>query len=240
MRTIKGMFLLSMVLLADLWTVPIFKQTEKMNVNITYEMADPDKDQEIIPALETIEAVLETYRKSYIVCNQVSDGCEIAVYQRSQKVFSETYPVEPGITEIMEGIYEIRISVGSPAAYVYYIDTQDFKISAVYFNPIFFGSGYVAYMEDRVLILTDLFQEGILDERIARDFTKTADPMSAIRKVEMQDDDNIRLEYYKGADYMEESEIIRIGETEDEDLLTEPESTSVTFTPDSYWAGYQQ
>ena len=212
MRKIKEMCSLSVILFANLLAVPVFKQTDKMNTSITYEITDSNKNQEISPALKMVEAVLELYKKGYVVCNQLTDGYEIAVYKNLKKIFSDTFPIEiePGIREITEGIYEIRFSVGSPAAYAYCIDVQDFKISDIHFNPKYFGSGYVAYMENGELILTDLFQEGILDERITRDFTKTADPISAIIKIEMLDDENIRLEYYKGEDYTEESEIIKI------------------------------
>lgn len=211
MGKIKGIFLLSVILLADFRFVPVLTQMSKANIGIAHEITGDDKNGGSISALEMIEAVLEAYKKIYIVCSQVTDGYEVTVYEKGKKIFSETYPIEPGINEITEGIYEIRISVGSPAAYVYYINTQDFKISTVYFNPILFGNGYVAYMENDELILTDLFQEGILDKRVVRDFTKTADPISAIIKIEMQDNENIVLEYYKGADYVEELEIIKIG-----------------------------
>lgn len=58
------------------------------------------------------------------------------------------------------------------------------------------------------MILQDIFHEGSLYTKISRDFTQTADPMSAVIAIEMQDDGIIALSYYKGEDYEETSEVI--------------------------------
>ena len=56
----------------------------------------------------------------------------------------------------------------------------------------------------------DIFKEGILYQEITRDFSKTADPMSAIISVDMIDSENIQLRYYKGKTFAIESEIFRV------------------------------
>ena len=99
MRKIKEICFLSVILFADFLAVPVFKQTDKMNTSITYEITDSNKNQEISPALKMIEAVLELYKKGYVVCNQLTDGYEIAVYKNFKKIFSDTFPIEPGIIE---------------------------------------------------------------------------------------------------------------------------------------------
>lgn len=58
--------------------------------------------------------------------------------------------------------------------------------------------------------LTDIFEQGLLNKRIERDFTETADPMSAILSIKMIDDKTIELSYYSGADYSERTENITL------------------------------
>ena len=82
--------------------------------------------------------------------------------------------------------------------------------SETFFNPLLIGDRYVAYMEDGRLILQDIFHKGLLYMTISRDFTQTADPMSAIIAIEMQDEGTIALSYYKGDNYEETSEVITI------------------------------
>ena len=64
------------------------------------------------------------------------------------------------------------------------------------------------YLEEEKLILQDIFHEDSLYTTISRDFTQTADPMSAIIAIEMQDDGTIALSYYRGENYEETSEVI--------------------------------
>ena len=74
------------------------------------------------------------------------------------------------------------------------------------------GDEYVAYMEDGELILSDIFytdqQKDLLHMTIVRDFTETADPMSAIMDIELIDSENIELTYLTGNDYTVVTEII--------------------------------
>lgn len=80
-----------------------------------------------------------------------------------------------------------------------------------------FGDKYVASVKDdttdtenAILILTDLFQEGILYQEITRDFSIMVDSMSAVISVEMIDEGSIRLEFYCGEEKVIVSEIIDI------------------------------
>ena len=142
--------------------------------------------------------------------------CELLLYDREGKiVFSETYPQElrnhSGVNETTENILEIWLSVGSPAVYKYYFNKESAEISDTFFNPELVGDFYIAYMEDNNLIVRDIFHEDLFSMTIVRDFTGTADPMSAVISIEMADSENIILTYYKGEDYTETSEIIEIG-----------------------------
>lgn len=125
-------------------------------------------------------------------------------------IFSECYPMEPAINQVADNVFEVSVSVGSPAAYAFYVDMVNAEISETFFNPLFFGARYIAYMEDSELILRDVFNDDLLYIAISRDFTKTANPMSAIVSVKMQGKDAIELSYYKGDNYEETSEIMTI------------------------------
>lgn len=145
---------------------------------------------------------------------KAEEGYELTIYNSlGAIVLSEVYPREPGISWVTENVMEIAISAGSPARYVYYVDIKEDKVSDVYFNPILVGDEYVAYMEDGELILSDIFyagQQDLLYMAIVRDFTETADPVSAIMDIELIDSENIKLTYLTGNDYTVVTEIISI------------------------------
>lgn len=164
----------------------------------------------------------ESNRNKRYLCKKVEEGYELTVYSSLGTIIvSEVYPKEPGISWITENVIEIAISTGSPARYVYYVDMNEDKVSDVYFNPFLVEDEYVAYMEDGEMILSDIFytdqQEDLLYMTVVRDFTKTANPMSAIIGIELIDSGNIALTYLIGEDYTEVTEMIPI------DKDTEPE-----------------
>ena len=147
------------------------------------------------------------------------DECEIALYNKEHvKVYSGVYPLHHSWVKAISGnTLEIGISVGSPARYTFYFDTETAEISDIYFNGKVFGDKYIAYMDSDVigadeitLTLTDIFEKGILHQEVVRDFSVCADPMSAVYRVEMVDDNSIRLEYCEGEDYTTVSETIEL------------------------------
>ncbi|MCM1304671.1 MAG: C-type lectin domain-containing protein [Lachnospiraceae bacterium] len=145
-------------------------------------------------------------------CVKTADGYQLTLYDGSgHRVYQDVFPREPQIMRVKENLLEISISVGSPASYVFWFDTKEARLSDTYFNPILVGDSHVAYMEDHEeLLLRALFDEGLPETRIRRDFSRTADLMSAIMEVEMADSENIILTYLEGADYTEVSETIKI------------------------------
>lgn len=144
-------------------------------------------------------------------CVSVEEGFEVTFYNRTNKIiFSECYPQEPVIRQVADNIFEVSISVGSPATYIFYVDIENGELSETFFNPLFFGKRCVAYMEDGQLVLRDIFNKDLFYMTISRDFTKTANPMSAIISIEMQDGGDVVVSYYKGENFEETSEIITI------------------------------
>ena len=112
---------------------------------------------------------------------------------------------------------EIGFSVGSPARYTFYFRKEDGKISDTFFNARVVGEKYIAHrplLGDRwynaPLILTDIFEEGILYQEIYKDFSVTADLMSAVYSIELIDEEHIMLEYCMGEDYTVVNEVVEI------------------------------
>lgn len=66
------------------------------------------------------------------------------------------------------------------------------------------------------MILTDIFEEGILYQEIYRDFSETADPMSAILDIKLEDETHVRLEYCEGKAYTDVNEVVELGESRSE------------------------
>ena len=130
-------------------------------------------------------------------------------------LFYGQLPIEPDVCQVGENLLEVSMSTGNPARYVFYIDKEYATTSDIYFNPILVGDEYVAYMQDGKLIFSDIFYTDVENTEqlyltIIRDFTQTADPISAIISIEMPDSENIELTYYTGEDYTEVTEIIPI------------------------------
>lgn len=199
-------------------------QNEEMNQRVAVYCVE-DKKEEVAEnlseqftylkwALCEIERTIHSIQFSL---QETADGYELILYDNDKReVFSEVYPVEPWVKEVSEGILEIGISTGSPARYTFYFRKEDAKISDTFYNAKLFGGRYIARRPlvgdqwDEPLILTDIFEEGILYQEIYRDFSVTADLMSAIYSIELADEEHIMLEYCVGEDYTVVSEVVEI------------------------------
>lgn len=156
---------------------------------------------------------------------ETPDGYELILYDREKReIYSKVFPleliIEPWVKEVSEGILEIGISTGSPVRYTFYFRKEDAKISDTFFNAMVVGEKYIAHRplvgehwNNDPLILTDIFEEGILYQEIYRDFSVTADLMSAIYSIELIDEDHIMLEYCTGEDYSVVNEVVEIENT---------------------------
>ena len=156
------------------------------------------------------------------ICEQIGENdYKIILYDKANnEVWSQVYTdmrIPPWVERITDTIWEVGVSVGSPARYTFYFDAETAEISDTYFNAILFGDKYIAYMEDDVigadtitLTMTDIFKEDILHQEIERDFSVLADPMSAVKSVELVDDVTVRLEYYAGEEMTLVSEAIEL------------------------------
>ena len=158
------------------------------------------------------ENMNRTYNSQFSL-QETSDGYELILYDREeQEVYSIVYPKEPWVEKVADGVLEIGISTGSPARYTFYFRKEDSKISDTFFNAKLFGGKYIAHcpLIDGPLILTDIFEEGILYQEIHRDFSN---PMSVIYSIELVDENHVMLEYCAGEDYTIVDEVVEIENT---------------------------
>lgn len=205
---------------------------EESNQTGILQEADEIMPEEIEDMDEESDTVSSDIDRSFFKVSDISNGqgsieqigdkeYRVTLYDKNHnEVFSEVYSymrMPPWFTMISGNIWEIGISVGSPARYTFYFDTETAEISDIYFNAKVFGDKYIAYMDSDVigadeitLTLTDIFEKGILHQEVVRDFSVCADPMSAVYSVEMIDDNSIRLEYCAGEDYTTVSETIEL------------------------------
>ncbi len=63
-------------------------------------------------------------------------------------------------------------------------------------------------MEDRALIICDIFDKEVFCKKIVRDFTKTADPVSAVISITLNEEGQFVLEYYQGEAYNVVTELV--------------------------------
>lgn len=169
----------------------------------------------------TLHETEESIYNAQFSLQETPDGYEVILYDRAgREIYSEWYPKEPWVKEVSEGVLEIGISTGSPARYTFYFRKEDGKISDTFFNAIVVGEKYIAHRPligdkwyNAPLILTDIFEEGILYQEIYRDFSVTADLMSAIYSIELIDEDHIMLEYCTGEGYSVVDEVVEIEDT---------------------------
>lgn len=144
-----------------------------------------------------------------VTSKQIDGGYQVTLYDKKGHIFFELEtPVQPGITDVTNTITEVSISTGSPARYVFYYDRQNCKMSDTYFNPILIDNKYIAYMEEGNLIIRDIFNQGILNKRMERDFANTADAMYAVLSIQCLNDEDFVINYLKGEDYESVTEII--------------------------------
>ncbi len=158
------------------------------------------------------------------ICEKAEDGYQLTIYSNAdEEILSEVYPKEPTVKPVTENLLQISVSVGSPATYIYYVDTENMKVSETFFNPIYLGDGNIAYWGNDGLIVKDIFDEGLFYQEIKRDFSECADPIGAIITVELLDNGYIALVYYEGESFTEKSEIIAVNSTSTDSSAINPE-----------------
>lgn len=160
---------------------------------------------------ESYQDILRSAQLEKFSCREISEGYELVLYgKENAEVFSAVYPKEPEILSVADDILEISVSTGNPSRYVFYFNSQNTKISETFFNPMLIDNKYVAYMEDDRLILMDIFKEGTLYEEIERDFSEMANSISAVISIELLENGDILLQYYKGEDMQIVTEKIKL------------------------------
>ena len=159
------------------------------------------------------------------LCRPFMYGYRIELYDKAGvKVFSLEYPHKPLMYEVEDDILEVRMGCDFPRSYTIYFDMQEIQVSETYFNALFLGNRRIACMEavePEKLFIEDIFDKNIFYCEVERNFTRTANPGSAIIDIRTMDDGKIYLEYYKGDDYTVVSEVIVVDGEENETVTEE-------------------
>lgn len=194
----------------------ILSETDGIAASDTQETIASDTEDRPYPWIQKWAEELDA-ADDQISFREAADGYILTLYDKeNREIFSEFYPLDSRaiqqgllwVNKTSKNVLEIGISVGSPARYIYFFDKETAEISPTYFNPIIVENNYVAYMEDHVLIFTDLFQRENIFLEIERNFTEYANPIDAIIDVKMIDQQSIELDYFEGENPSEKSEQI--------------------------------
>lgn len=123
-------------------------------------------------------------------------------------IHQETVEKEPYINFVDEKVIRVTHSVGSSLNYTYFYDIVKGEISQVYENALLIEKDLVVYMNDNVLIISNIFDKNIYYKEIKRDFSQTAVPSSAILRIKFVGPNKIQLNYLEGKNLTEKSETI--------------------------------
>ncbi|MEL4106284.1 hypothetical protein AAFA46_05510 [Oscillospiraceae bacterium WX1] len=144
----------------------------------------------------------------YYEVSKVENGYIVYLFDKNKNIVSmEELPREPYIS-IIDNNIRITESLGSPLNYSYFYDVKTNKISPIYENVLLIGYGNVVYMKNKQLIISNIYDASILYQEVKRNFSNTAVPSSAILSLNFVDSNKLEIDYLKGENFTETTEII--------------------------------
>ncbi len=143
-----------------------------------------------------------------------AEGGKYAVYLTTHGKTStilQGLPKEPSISRIDERLFKITLSVGSPASYTYFVDSNKEKLEGPFFlvqalNEENMGIIYVG--KDGKLTSKLLFRGIDPVSYDLPDLSPVAVVTNAIRKIEFVSDISIRVTYLSGSDFTEKTVVL--------------------------------
>lgn len=120
------------------------------------------------------------------------------------------YKRKPHIKEVTKDIMEVEVAEGS----VCYFRKSDAKVSDIYRESILLEGKYIVCLQpgrsenEKILLVRDIFKEGILDQKIIREFAGAEVSLESDIYIELIKNNGIILKYYSPVDQMEKTEII--------------------------------
>ena len=127
----------------------------------------------------------------------------------NELIFSKKSLGEPTVTSVGKGVYKTVYSTGTNANYTYFIDVEQKNVSDAYFNLLFHNENMAVFMNDGLLMVTDLFDKEQVRAQITRDFAPTAVPEAAITSAEIKEN-ILYVDYLKGTQMEETHMEIRL------------------------------
>lgn len=128
--------------------------------------------------------------------------------KRHQPIFEAEYPVEPTAELLGSHLIQITQSLGNPNRYVFYFDTENMRISDVYYNPILTEDTNILYVDDeRRLIYQDIFDASEMYREFIRDFSLTAVDSNGVYQADIVNN-TLHIKYFEGPDLAEREEEI--------------------------------
>ncbi|MDF9840415.1 MULTISPECIES: hypothetical protein [unclassified Paenibacillus] len=125
-----------------------------------------------------------------------------------QPIFEAEYPVEPTTELLGSHLIQITQSLGNPNRYVFYFDTENMRISDVYYNPILIEDTNILYVDDeRRLIYQDIFDASKMYREFIRNFSMTAVASNAVYQADIVNN-TLCIKYFEGPDLVEREEEI--------------------------------
>lgn len=151
----------------------------------------------------------ESFLDDYYKISKLNDRYKLVLLDDEGGIVHEEVATrEPQVEIINYYTLKIFFSTGSPLNYTYFYDVVNSEISEIYYNAMLVEDDRIIYMKDGKLIVTNIFNNWREDVEITRDWSPTADAISAIIDVEILDYNVLRVSYYMGDGFEEITEYV--------------------------------
>ncbi len=148
---------------------------------------------------QTLQESIQKYE-----IKELNNRFEIVFYttDNHKELFRKTFVNEPLVVELKKNLFKVVVSSGVNSNYSFFVDVEKSQISTFFFNLLYNDANRVAFLKDKTIFVTDIFNDENFYTEIERDFSETAVPQSAILSFEIIDN-IIHIKYLTGKDYTE-------------------------------------
>lgn len=152
--------------------------------------------------------VLQTSIQQYEI-KEFNNEFELIFYtaDNHKELFRKTFVNEPSVVNLKKNLFKVVASSGVNSNYCFFVDLEEAQVSNFFFNLLYNDTSRLAFLKDKTIFLTDIFNAEKVYAEIERDFLETAVPQSAVLSFEIKDN-VIHIKYLTGKDYAETYEEI--------------------------------
>lgn len=163
----------------------------------------------VSPTIVEAKKISVQIEEFYSIVKNEDETYTVKLFDESKKVVDETtVPNEPYVNKLENDIIQVIIYYGSPFYTTYFYDTKANLISQAYDTPVLIDKGKVVLVQNKKLIVSDIFDKTLYFKEVERNFSETIPPSSAIISAQFINSNELQLEYYEGKDFTEKTEII--------------------------------